>query len=54
MKITFPRKKPLEQMCDLLSDKEINAFTGTKKMKIELNGDANVDTSTMEDVEKVQ
>ena len=41
-------------MCDPLSDKEINAFTGTKKMKIELNGDANVDTSTMEDVEKVQ
>ena len=42
----FPRKKPLKQMCDPLSDEEINAFTGTKRMKIKLDGDANVDTTT--------
>ena len=50
----FPRKKPLKQMCNPLSDEEINAFTGTKRIKIKLDGDANVDTTTMEDVERVQ
>ena len=50
----FPHKKPLKQMCDPLSDEEINAFTGTKRIEIKLDGDANVDTTTMEDVERVQ
>ena len=48
----FPCKKPLKRMCDPLSDEEIKAFTGTKRMNIKL--DANVDTTTMEDVERVQ
>ena len=51
---SFPHKKPLKQMCNPLSDEEINAFTGTKRIKIKLDGDANVDTTTMEDVERVQ
>ena len=50
----FPRKKPLKRMCDPLSDEEINAFTGTKRIKIKTDGDTNVDTTTMEDVERVQ
>ena len=50
----FPRKTPLKRMCDPLSDEEINAFTGTKRIKIKTDGDANIDTTTMEDVEKVQ
>ena len=44
----FPRKKPLKQMCNPLSDEEINAFTGTKRIKIKLDGDANIDTGVDE------
>ena len=50
----FPHKRPLKRMCDPLSDEEINAFTGTKRIKIEIGGDANIDTTTVEDVERVQ
>ena len=50
----FPRKKPLKQMCDPLSDKEVYAFTRTKRIKIEMGGDTNTDTTTMEDVENVR
>ena len=50
----FPRRKPLKQMCDPLSDEEINAFSGTKRIKIKSDGNADVETTTMEDVERVQ
>ena len=50
----FPCKKPLKQLCDPLSDEEINAFTRTERVKIKLDGDTNVDTTTLEDVERVQ
>ena len=49
----FPRKKPLKRMGDPLSDEEIESFTGTKRMKVVYSG-ATVDTSTMEDVERVR
>ena len=49
----FPCKKPLKCMCHPLSDKEVEACTGTKKVIIEYRG-VNVDTTTMEDVEKVR
>ena len=49
----FPCMKPLKCMCHPLSDKEIEACTGTKKVIIEYRG-VNVDTTTMEDVEKVR
>ena len=48
----FPRKKPLKQMGDPLSGEAIESFTGTKRMKVVYSG-ATVDTSTMEDVERV-
>ena len=50
----FPRKQPLKRMCNPLSDEQINSFTEMKRIKIKIDGDANVDTTTMEDVEKVQ
>ena len=49
----FPRKKPLKRMGDPFSDEEIQSFTGTKRMKVVYSG-ASVDTSTMEDVERVR
>ena len=49
----FPHKKPLKSMCHPLSDEEIEACTGTKKIKIEYGG-VNIDTTTMEDVEKIR
>ena len=49
----FPRKKPLKRMSDPLSDEEIESFPGTKRMKVMYSG-ASVDTSTMEDVERVR
>ena len=49
----FPRKKPLKRLGDPFSDEEIESFTGTKRMKVVYNG-ANVDTSTVEDVERVR
>ena len=48
----FPQKKPLKRMCDPLSDEEIDAFSGTKKVKVKSEGD--VHTTTMEDVKRVQ
>ena len=48
----FPRKKPLKQMCDPISDEEIDAFSETKKVKIKSDGD--IHTTTMEDVKRVQ
>jgi len=49
----FPRKKPLKRMGDPVSDEEIESFTGTERMKVVYSG-ATVDTSTMEDVERVR
>ena len=49
----FPRKKPLKRMGDPVSDEEIESFTGTKRMKVVYSG-ATVDTSTIEDVERVR
>ena len=49
----FPRKKPLKQMSDPLSDEEIKSFSGTMRMKV-VYSDASIDTSTMEDVERVR
>ena len=50
----FPRKKLLKRMCNPLSDEEISTFTETMRVKIKMNGDANVDTTTTEDVDKVR
>ena len=50
----FPRKKPLKQMPDPLSDYEVEACIGTKMVKVVYDGDANVNTTTMEDVERVK
>ena len=49
----FPRKKPLKRLGDPFSDEEIESFTGTKRMKVVYSG-ATVDTSTVEDVERVR
>ena len=49
----FPRKKPLKRIGDPFSNEEIESFTGTKRMKVVYSG-ATVDTSTMEDVERVR
>ena len=51
---TIPHKKPLKRMRDPLSDEEVETCIGTKVIKVVYDGDANVDTTTMEDVEKVQ
>ena len=48
----FPRKKPLKRMHDPVSDEEIDAFSGTKKVKVKSDGD--VHTTTMKDVKRVQ
>ena len=49
----FPRKRPLNEMCEPLSDEEIESCPGTKKMKVRCDGGV-VDTTVMEDFEKVQ
>ena len=49
----FPRNKPLKHIGDPVSDEEIESFTGTERMKVVCSG-ATVDTSTMEDVERVR
>ena len=49
----FPRKKPLEQMHDPIPDKKIKECIGSKGMKVKCD-DANVDSTTTEDVEKTQ
>jgi len=48
----FPQKKPLKRMHDPVSDEEIDAFSGTKKVKVKSDGD--VHTTTMKDVKRVQ
>ena len=49
----FPREKPLKRIRDPFSDEEIESFTGAKRMKVVYSG-ATVDTSTVEDVERVR
>jgi len=49
---TFPRKRPLKRMDDPVSDEEIEACSGSKRIKCKYDG--NVDTTTVEDIEKVQ
>ena len=48
----FPQKTPLKRKCDPLSDEEIDAFSGIKKVKVKSDGD--VHTITMDDVKRVQ
>ena len=50
----FPRKKPLKRMREPLSDKEIEACPGTQRINVVYGGDANVDNTTLLDVERVQ
>ena len=50
----FPRKKPLKRMREPLSDEEIEACPGTKRINVVYGGDADVDNTTMMDVERVQ
>ena len=50
----FPRKKPLKRMCDPIPDEETEKCHGSKKIKVTCDGDTNVNTTTMEDVERVQ
>ena len=50
----FPCKKPLKRMCDPLTLEDMEDCHGSKRMRIVLNGDTNVDNTTREDVERVQ
>ena len=50
----FPRKKPLKRMRDPIPDEETEDCHGSKKIKVTCDGDTNVNTTTMEDVERVQ
>ena len=46
--------KPLTWMPDPIPDEEIEALTGTKRMKIMSVEDTNVSTTTVEDVEMIK
>ena len=48
----FPQKKPLKRMHDPVSNEEIDAFSGTKKVKVK--SDRDVHTTTVKDVKRVQ
>ena len=50
----FPRKKPLKRMCDPIPDEKTEDCHGSKKIKVTYDGDTNVNTTTIEDVERVQ
>ena len=50
----FPRKKPLKRMGDPLTIEETENCPGNKRMKVTCDGDSNVDTTTIADVERVQ
>ena len=51
---SFPRKKPLKRMRDPLSDDEMERCTGMKRIKVKYNGDATIDSTTVQDVDKVR
>ena len=48
----FPRNKPLKRIHHPILDEETEACLGTKRIKVKYDGD--VDTTTMEDVERVR
>ena len=50
----FPHKKPLKRMGDPIPDEEAEDCHGSKKIKVTYDGDTNVNTTTIEDVERVQ
>ena len=50
----FPRKKPLKRMCDPIPDEETGDCHSSKRIKVTYDGATNVNTTTMEDVERVQ
>ena len=50
----FPRKKPLKRMCDPIPDEKTEDCHGSKRIKVTYDGDTNVNTTTIEDVERVQ
>ena len=50
----FPCKKPLKRMCDPISDEETENCHGSQRIKITCDGDTNINTTTTEDVERVQ
>ena len=50
----FPRNKPLKRMRDPLTLEESEDCPGSKRMKVTCNGDSNVDTTTIADVERVR
>ena len=51
---SFPRKKPLKRMRDPLSDDEMERCTGMKRIKVKCNGDATIDSTTVQDVDRVR
>ena len=51
---SFPRTKPLKQLRDPLSDDEIERCTGMKCLKVTYNGDATIDSTTVQDVDRVR
>jgi len=50
----FPRKKPLKRMRDPIPDEKTEDCHGSKRIKVMYDGDTNVNTTTIEDVERVQ
>ena len=50
----FPRKKPLKRMRDPIPDEKTEDCHGSKRIKVTYDGDTNVNTTTIEDVERVQ
>ena len=50
----FPRKKPLKRLRDPLTIEESENCPGNKRMKVTGDGDSNVDTTTVADVERVR
>ena len=51
---SFPRKKPLKRMRDPISDDEMERCTGMKRIKVKCNGDATIDSTTVQDVDRVR
>jgi len=51
---SFPRTKPIKQLRDPLSDDEIERCTGMKCLNVTYNGDPTIDSTTVQDVDRVR
>ena len=51
---SFPRGKPLKRMRDPISADEMESCTGMKCIKVKCNGDATIDSTTVQDVDRVR